>query len=373
MFGCTNKPQTQNLEASSRTSETFKVGTKSFTWKDSSRVDAYYGKKRLINVQIWYPVDAHLQSEDYPRSPYYYRIEEAYQSLPYWSEEDLALVLSVETNSLVKAPIAEPGVTFPLLIFSPSLGANLSAYSFYAEQLAQEGYIVVGVNHLYESEYVFDKEGKFFLNNVTFHDSLKNLEIPEQITAEEYRVVKGQRQKVLGEDLIFCLNQLISLNDTEFSNQIDLSKVGVYGHSIGGTAAVYAAYLDPRFRAVLNLDGTSPSVALVEGIKQPFMFIEDLTDYRNHQGYAKMHQRRSDFCKKVGGDAYRVLIAGISHNSFLDGNYYIAESADGKMAALRVLEQTESYMLQFFDHYLRGETSELEATTTEALEILTFK
>ncbi len=373
LCSCTYKPQQQNIETSNGTSDTFNVGTKLFVWKDSTRDDPYYGRKRIINVKVWYPTDANIRAEDYPLSPYFYRIQEAYKSLPYWSEEDLALALSIETNSLVKAPIAKSAATFPLLIFSPSLGANLSAFSFYAEQLAQEGYIVAGVNHLYESEYVFDEEGRLFLNNVAFHDSLKTLEIPEQITAEEYRAVKGLRQKVLGEDLMFCLNQLTKLNATEFSSQINLSRVGAYGHSIGGAAAVYAAYLDPRFKAVLNLDGTPPSVALEEGIQQPFMFIEDLTDYKNHEGYAKMHQRRSDFCNKVGGDAYRILLAGINHNSFLDSHYYTAESEEEKASALKVLVQTEYYMQQFFDQYLQGETSEIKATTTEALEILTFK
>ena len=34
-----------------------KIGTKSFKWKDSERVDAYYGGNRLVNVQIWYPAN----------------------------------------------------------------------------------------------------------------------------------------------------------------------------------------------------------------------------------------------------------------------------------------------------------------------------
>ena len=72
-------------------------------------------------------------------------------------------------------------------------------YTYYAEKLAKCGFVVVGINHLYESEYVIDNNMNIIPANLAFHDSLKTLDIPKQITAEKYREVKGIRQKVLGE------------------------------------------------------------------------------------------------------------------------------------------------------------------------------
>ncbi len=347
---------------------TYPLGVKQYVWEDAARPDAYYGGNRLINTQVWYP-GAKKSREESP-APYYFRIEEAYEKLDNWTEEDYQLVRAVPTISSFHKKMDGASAQFPLIIFSPSLGGNLSQYTYYAEHLAQQGYIVMGVNHLYESEYVLDLKGNTRPVNITFHDSLKTLKIPEQITADQYRAVKGLRQKVLGEDLIFALDQI--LREPFFKDRIDVSRVGALGHSIGGAAAVYASMLDDRIKAVVNIDGTPPSVALEKGISAPFLFIEDLTDYENHPGYAKLHTRRNDFCEKNISDSWRVLLAGTSHNSFLDINYFLANDDKGKLQAQKVLDQTFGYMESFFSAYLNARSLDLTSVKTDSVEIFRF-
>ena len=349
----------------------YNVGTKSFRWTDSSRIDPYYSGYRIVNVQVWYPVDVSENNNNCKRSGYYNNIESVWKELPGWSEEDQMLVLNIKTNGLINAPISDQKISFPLLIFSPTLGGNTSLYTYYAEALAQLGFVVAGVNHLYESEFVLNEESKLFISDLSFHDSLKLLEIPSQITAEEYRRVKGVRQKVLAEDMIFTLNKLAEVNSQEFKNKMDLNRVGVWGHSIGGAAAIYASILDDRFKAVIDIDGTPPTLAL-DGIEVPFMFIEDLPDYKNHDGYMKQYIRRNEFCKNVKGDAYRVLISGADHNSFLDINYYGAESEPDKQEALSVINETLKYITLFFNIYLNKENLDIEELNTNKLEVVKF-
>jgi hypothetical protein len=31
------------------------IGTKQYSWEDTSRLDDYYGGTRKVNVQVWYP------------------------------------------------------------------------------------------------------------------------------------------------------------------------------------------------------------------------------------------------------------------------------------------------------------------------------
>jgi len=350
-----------------------KIGTKSFKWYDRERVDEYYGGFRLINVQVWYPADSNESNKNYPLAPYYYEIDSTHKKLGHWTAEDYQFVSKIKTNSYVNHPISTDQSKFPVILLSPSLGGNISQYTYYAEYLAERGFIVVGVNHLYESEYVVDNNMNVFPANLTFHDSLKLLDIPSQITAEKYREVKGARHLVLGEDLIFCLNKLEEINQSEFSGQLDLQNIGAFGHSIGGAASIYASYLDERFDVILDIDGTPPTIALKNGINAPFMFIEDLTDYKNHKGYKKMHQRRSSFCEINSADSYRILIGGINHNSFLDINYHTAQSSDEKKKVLELLRKTAQYIDQFFSHYLKGTELDLTEIKSDSLEIIKYE
>jgi dienelactone hydrolase len=308
-------------------------------------------------------------SESYP-TPYLLFSDQLYNKLEGWNEEDYAAVQNVETNSFVETPIKDDLSEAPVLIFSPSLGGNLSYYTYYAEYFAQRGYIVMGINHLYESEAIVH-DGTIYLGNLQFHDSLKTLEIPEEISAEQYRETKGIRQKVLGQDIQFALNQL--LTDSSFGSKIDTGKVGVFGHSIGGAAAIYSSLLDDRINVVIDLDGTPPTVALNKGIDVPFLFLEDLTDYENHQGYAKLHKRRNDFCNLNRADSWRVLIEGFNHNSFLDINYYLAEDANEIESEKEKLDMILGYMNAFLEHYLLGGNNfHPEINESEKTEVFKF-
>lgn len=203
---------------------------------------------------------------------------------------------------------------------------------------------------MYESEYVLEPNGAVIPANLTFHDSLKPIEIPTQITADEYRSIKRLRQKVLGEDLIFALDQLLKLE----KYPIDTRKVAVFGHSLGGATAIYAALLDSRFKAVVDLDGTPPSLALEQGLEVPFCFIEDLVDYKNHPGYKKQFERRSALCSKNKGQSFRIMLANIDHDSFMDIHYRFAQNEAEKRGALQILQLTADLMEQFFKAYLYG-------------------
>jgi dienelactone hydrolase len=56
----------------------------------------------------------------------------------------------------------------------------------------------------------------------------------------------------------FVLDALARLNGDAASpwyRALDFSRVGAFGHSFGGGASVQAAFLDPRIRAAVNMDG----------------------------------------------------------------------------------------------------------------------
>ena len=55
-------------------------------------------------------------------------------------------------------------------------------------------------------------------------------------------------------NIIFVINQIEKYKD-DFSFNMDLDKIGVFGHSFGGATGVVASWNDIRISACLNLDG----------------------------------------------------------------------------------------------------------------------
>jgi dienelactone hydrolase len=80
-------------------------------------------------------------------------------------------------------------------------------------------------------------------------------------------------------DVRFVLDQLQEMNshDHFWHGQLDLSKIGIVGHSMGGTTAALAMQEKPRILAGVNLDGsTYPGMnADVRPIPvhKPFLFL----------------------------------------------------------------------------------------------------
>ena len=62
-----------------------------------------------------------------------------------------------------------------------------------------------------------------------------------------------------------------------FFAPLALQKIGVFGHSFAGAAAVEACRIDPRFSARMNLGEAVYGPATCTGLKQPsFLFVEQL-------------------------------------------------------------------------------------------------
>lgn len=123
---------------------------------------------------------------------------------------------------------------------------------------------------------------------------------------------------------------------------------------------------------MIDLDGTPPSLALDIGISAPFVFVEDLTDYTNHQGYARQHARRNDFCIKNKSESWRILIGGSRHSSFTDMGYIFGDDEQEQRQAHEFLKLTSGYMHSFFSHRMNGEEMNIEEMKSDTLEITHF-
>ncbi|MFD7611838.1 alpha/beta hydrolase family protein [Streptomyces sp. NPDC059828] len=161
------------------------------------------------------------------------------------------------THSLVDAP-ALPGRR-PVLLYSPGAGDPRTMGTHVAEELASHGFVVVTVDHpgdAGEVEFPVPREGRKGL--------IRETELRPDAATDPgvFRTVVGTRVT----DIRFVLDQLAPLASgrsdaagrrlpQELGRSLDLRRVGVYGHSAGGTTAAQAIHEDRRIRAAVNLEG----------------------------------------------------------------------------------------------------------------------
>src|SRR5258708_24262581 len=78
-------------------------------------------------------------------------------------------------------------------------------------------------------------------------------------------------------DIGFVLDRLEGLNTSDpsgkFKARLDMTRVGMFGHSFGGATALQFCHDDPRCKAGIDIDGAPYGSVAQEGLNQPFMFI----------------------------------------------------------------------------------------------------
>ncbi|KJY27621.1 collagen alpha-5(VI) chain, partial [Streptomyces sp. NRRL S-444] len=71
------------------------------------------------------------------------------------------------THATFDAPVAGGGERFPVVLFSPGLGGVRTQNTAWAEELAGHGYVVVGLDHPYDSAGVVLTEGRTIRTKVS--------------------------------------------------------------------------------------------------------------------------------------------------------------------------------------------------------------
>lgn len=211
----------------------YPVGFRTLALTDPSRTDPWVGGVRQVMLTVLYPAAG---VRGCPRAPQLTPAEaREFAALAPWIHQGLPAEGTVDwgivrTHGHVGAPPL-PGRR-PVLLHSPGGGDSRTLGSSLAEDLASHGRTVVLVDHPGDASQVELPSG--MRTTVLFGP-------PDPAT---FRTMIDTRVA----DLRFVLDQVPRLLPAA-------SGIGIYGHSAGGTAAVYAAGTDPRVRAVANLEG----------------------------------------------------------------------------------------------------------------------
>jgi dienelactone hydrolase len=234
------------------------VGTRLLRFVDSARPDPYLrsGAKRELLVRFWYPASL-IQA-----------CQKALYTSPrvwnYFSQLAGVRLPEVITNSCMDAPMAEGA--HPVVVFTHGYTGTFTDYTFIFEDLASRGYVVASVDHTYEATAVEFPDGRFVKSMLGSHfgDTWRGDDATLSFAAS-----------VRLQDLKFVVTELKRLNtkvDGPFEGKLDVSRIAIAGHSMGGATAFLALEQDPRLRAAVVLDGYLPS-AVIRPTQRPVFIL----------------------------------------------------------------------------------------------------
>ena len=344
---------------------TFAVGRAVYDWADNETLDTLApvpGTKRELLVWIWYPSAAEqsVAMDDYV--PAQMRAA-AGPDGGLWRllTRDLS---KVHGHSTRDSDVLPQFVLYPVVIMRAGASLEVWNYSTLAEDLASHGYVVVGFDAPYRTYSVVFPDGRVMRRTPENNPEL----CEDQEQAQQARCVN----KVLTAwtaDIAFVLDQLERLNVSDptgkFTGRLDMTRVGVFGHSFGGAQAAQFCSLDSRCKAGIDVDGSLHGSVIQAGIRKPFMFL--LSGQGDFSSDAEIRQIQADiqsvYDRLPADGRLRISIRGANHFLFSDdGALLKSHIALRTLRALgvvgidgrRQLAVTVYCVLSFFDAYLKG-------------------
>lgn len=361
------------------------VGSGTVFLTDSNREEAYTdteGDYRQLALKVWYPSENTTSSA---KAPYW---KEALlrskavtngTPLPWFFFTHLA---GVKSHSVPGAAIADG--QFPVVLYSHGLGIGWSSGNMpLVEELASQGYIVIAIGHSYigsatifpDHVAYFDPDTRTAMNTrppedvMAIHGRVKEITDPDEQLAVFMQAmsmmpmsIKGKVDVALAtqvDDQLFVLQSLPTLRTEaiNLSAHLDTDRVGVFGMSIGGSAALLSCSVSEHCAAVANLDGFHPDQASL-ALEVPSMTL-----------------RRSDNLlvvenfKNAKADAYVLEVANTTHFNFFDftimSPLYKRLGVLGSIDGEEMVGISRDFLVAFFDRYLKVSESALLLESSE--------
>ena len=312
----------QDIAVMATTGE-YQVSTANYTYTDTNRVETYTdtGENRKLNVEMWYPEN---------------------------------------TDG-----------TYPLIVFSHgAFGVKSSNESLYNE-LASHGYIVCSIDHTYQALYTTDEDG---------HRISMDMDYMQEMSAEDARSNRQQSyeyyqkwMKIRTDDINFVIDYILAEaknNDADVAYKlVDATKIGVMGHSLGGSAALGIGRVRDDVNAVIALE--SPFMCDIKGVEDGEFVFEDkiypvpvLNVYSDGTWgiLADRPQYAENFAllSNTEATAFNVHISGVGHLTLTDlalTSPILTRILNGRKSTTDTeycLKTINKICLEFFDSYLKG-------------------
>jgi dienelactone hydrolase len=312
-------PQYEPLKATGP----YHVATVTYTYEDRNRTETYSdtGEHRKLNVGLWYPEKA--------------------------------------------------AGKYPLVVFSHGgMGLRTSNESLYLE-LASHGYVVVSIDHTYHALYTTDAQGHTTLIDQGYMQDLQT-EDAKSDRQQSYDYYQ-EWMKIRTDDISFVIDTILAEATTAEADPIhrlvDTAKIGVMGHSLGGSAALGIGRIRDDIGAVIALE--SPFMYDIVGVRDgEFTFKDEvyplpvLNVYSDstwsHLAEWPQYARNAELLSATDATAFNVHIRGVGHFTLTDlalSSPLLARMFNGFAATTDTeycLRTVNKVTLTFFDTYLKG-------------------
>jgi hypothetical protein len=269
----------------------YAVGTVQLHLVDRSRRDPWTGRPRELMASVWYPA---TPADRFPPAPWMPQaagalfLDQLISSLPTTGPNTtppgstppnipLPGVRLPVTQAGQGAPAARSAGKSPVVLYQPGFGDVRELGTGPVSDLASHGYIVVTMDDTYEAAEVAFPGGRIVTPR------------PNQSYVDMVRIA----------DTRFVLDELAKLAsggnpDAEHRTlpkglgaALDLKKVGMFGHSLGGATAAKAMAADRRIGAGINLDGS--------------MFLANPAQHQDIRGLS------AQLARQLGGRAFMTM------------------------------------------------------------------
>lgn len=348
------------------------IGTTEVHLVDRNRPDPWVADRpRELMISLWYPARG---SHGHPTAPYFRPgvvgpigagLERTTGLQP--GQVDWA---GITTYARIGAPVGALGRR-PVVVYSPGAANPRTDATMLVQELASRGYVVVTVDHTFESPAVEFPGGRVELFRPSGLDPTER-----NRTALRVRV----------EDTRFVLDQLHALAaggnpDAEhrslppgLGRALDPTRVGMFGHSAGGFTTLETMLQDRRIDAGTNLDGSlgynfatgDLGSVVAHGLDRPFLLLgagADADGLPHHHGEAVDWRGLWEHSTGWKLDLY---VPRGEHYTFTDHQAFVpqldavydlrdseVERWIGTVDPERILASQRAYVTAFFDQHLR--------------------
>ena len=373
----TRPPSTKTISFPEITGS-YAVGTIAYHWVDRNRLEKHVANtttKRELMIQFWYPAIKTPQSRSEKYQGEALKKELVEEDLP---PDELRGLDRIYSHAISQAPISSTLQKYPVVILSHGFGMTRFSYSAFCENLASNGYIVIGIDHPYAAEFVRFPNGKEIRQHAkTLEDKLEEID-------------------TCINDVRFVLDQLEQINQeystSMFREKLDLSNIGIFGHSLGGAVTTHICRIEQRIKAGINIAGPIFAPQKAASFNKPFMIMQGqeeinillppITDTRLKElGLTKAQASIAGFTEKyrqailgvrkffneLKENKYLITIKKMEHNGFSDSTwikelpifkFYEIDFGSTSLDGYKMIHILNDYIIWFFDTYLKQKDSQ---------------
>lgn len=343
----------------------YDVGMTEYHWIDASRKelnnelgDTY----RELMAYVCYPA---VNKSKNPVTPYDKDALARQKSFVHLKSKIPAILLkgwdSIKTYAQHNASAAPS--KYPVIITSNSAGTMVQHYTWLLEELASQGYIVIGINHPYMAAITTFPDGRILKSLIA---QMKNL------NRNLYESWKQEQTNTCVADIDFVVKQLETLNRSGLlQGKLDLEHVGIAGHSFAGDIALLAGSANKQIQAIVNMDG-GERVFRYNKIQEPFnvpclMIIAQKSHQWSDDKGVNALKALDIFCNAHKRNVSKVTLPNAGHGVFGDlpillnstlftriASYFFDFDLDTSASkGCKAINKVSVYLVNFFDKHLK--------------------